>query len=410
MTNHKRHSNAWRRTAGFSIAELLVAVLLSSIVVLGIFVTAQNSSRTFQVQMDGSMTVDQLNFAMEFVKQDLRRAAFLTVPNAQVTAYPNGINVCGVPPNTLLQALEVSDSDNEWEPPSTENGPTAIMMVSGAARVPDQLTLLGAFRTNQSYPVVLTQGNQLRAEHGIPGGGSLSGSEVDAIMRPVFDRALLAVYSRTDSVQFVRMTTGSTASAVSGATNLVAIPIQDTVEDYVSDVCDFGSPWSPGRRVVPLHRVRYRLVQDLDNPNQTAFVREELGADNTVLDRVVVANNIIDFQVWFDQRAGQVGEPLLRMQEDGRLDDDIGSVAANSLNGTALARPELARYAYIQMSARLQNPISGLEGSGLTNGLRDVVEVTEWDDDADEAVSTNTFTRVVTIRTEVDLTNFALAD
>jgi hypothetical protein len=398
--------------AGFTVSELLVGVLLSSIVIIGIYGASQNSARTFQIQTDAAETIDQLNFAMDIVKGDLRRAAYLSVPNGQVSAYPSGINVCGVPVGTVIQALQLTDADNDWEPPQTENGPTAIMMVNGSARVPDQLTLLGAYRTDRSFPVVLSQPNQLRAQHQLEGGTALQEAEVNGIISPMFDRAILAVYSRSDAVQFIRMTTGSTATAVSGATDTIQIPIQDAVQDYVNEVCDFGSPWAQGRRVVPLHRVRFSLQRDVDNPSQTVFVREELGADDTVLDRIVVANNIIDFQVWFDQRGGEIGQPMQSMVSDGTQGDDEGGVPETQLNGTATARPELARYAYIQMSARLQNPIRGLEfeGSGFTSGLREVVEVVDFDPATSEDVPTDTYTRVVTVRAEVDLTNFMLAD
>lgn len=409
----RRGADTARRTeGGFTVSELLVGVLLSSIVIVGIYAASQNSSRTFQVQTDAAETMDQLNFAMDIVKGDLRRAAYLSVPNGQVSSYPSGINVCGVPTGTVIQALQLTDADNDWEPPQTENGPTAVMMVDGSARVPDQLVLLGAYRTDRSFPVVLSQPNQLRAQHMLEGGASLNADDVNAIISPMFDRATLAVYSRSDAVQFIRMTNASTATAVSGATDTIQIPIQDTVQDYINEVCDFGSPWAQGRRVVPLHRVRFSLQRDQDNPNQTVFVREELGADNTVLDRIVVANNIIDFQVWFDQRGGEIGQPMQSMVTDGTAGDDEGGVPETQLNGTASARPELARYAHIQMSARLQNPIDGLEveGTGMINGLREVVEVVEFDQATGEAVPTNSYTRVVTIRAEVDLTNFMLAD
>ena len=150
---------------GFTLTEILVSVVLSSIVLLAVFAVSQNSSRTFQIQNDATQATDQLNFAMDLIKSDLRRASFLTIPNSQIESYPNGIQVCGAPAGTMLQALRVVDDGSTWVPPTTANGETAIMMVSGEARSPDELVLFGAYRAERSYPILLTQPTELRVQH-----------------------------------------------------------------------------------------------------------------------------------------------------------------------------------------------------------------------------------------------------
>jgi prepilin-type N-terminal cleavage/methylation domain-containing protein len=405
---NRRLTSAVARGRGFTLVELLVAVVLSSLVLLAVYSVSTNASQTFRVQNDATEATDQLNFAMDLIKTDLRRASYLSVPNGQLETYANGVQVCGSPPATIIQALRVDDNFDSWVPPATDFGETAILMVDGTPRSPDRLRLLGAYRTDRSYPVSITQPTEIRAIHGFGEGVAISETQVSAISIPMFSRAILAVYSKTDAVQFVRTTTGAT-EAVPGQADTIRIPIRDGITDYGGELCDFGSPWAPGRRVVPLHFVEYSIQRDPDNPNSTVLVREELGYDGTVLDRIVVGSNIVDFQVWFDSRAGEVGTPLTNMQNDGTIDDDQGTSAMTALDGTAAARPELVRYAHVQISARLQNPIEGLEGVALEDGLRDRVEVVEYNS-AGEAIQTGEFTRVLTIRTETELTNFGLAD
>jgi prepilin-type N-terminal cleavage/methylation domain-containing protein len=394
---------------GFTLTEILVAVVLSSIVLLAVFAVSQNASRTFQIQNDATQATDQLNFAMDLIKSDLRRASFLTVPNSQIETYPNGIQVCGTPAGTRLQALQMVNNANTWVPPTTDNGSTAVMMVGGDGRSPDELVLFGAYRAEESFPVLLTQPTEIRVQHGFADGTALTEAEVTSIAEPMFTGAILAVYSRNDAVQFIRSVIGSPASAVPGQAEVLRIPVRDTVADYAGVLCDFGSPWSPGRRVVPLHSIRYYITRDPENPNTTVLVREEQTYDGTVLDRVVVGSNIVDFQIWFDERQGLVGQPLTNMTQDSAINDDQGTTNSDNLGGTATARPELVRFAHVQLSSRLQNSIPGLEGSGVTNGLRDRVEVVEYTA-AGQVVPTDEFTRVLTIRAEVELTNFGLAD
>jgi prepilin-type N-terminal cleavage/methylation domain-containing protein len=407
-STHTQHGLKTAR--GFTLTEVLVSVVLSSIVLLAVFAVSQNSSRTFQIQNDATQATDQLNFAMDLIKSDLRRAAFLTIPNSQIESYPNGIQVCGTPAGTMLQALRVVDDANNWVPPTTENGDTAIMMVGGDARSPDELVLFGAYRAEQSFPVLLTQPTEIRVQHGFGGGLAMTEDEVTAIATRMFTGAILAVYSRNDAVQFVRSVATSPAAAVPGQAEVLRIPVRDTVTDYAGVLCDFGSPWSPGRRVVPLHSVRYYIARDPENPNTPVLIREEQAYDGTVLDRIVVGSNIVDFQVWFDERQGLVGQPLTNMTLDTVVSDDSGTTNATNLAGNATSRPELVRYAHVQLSSRLQNAIPGLEeGSNVIDGLRDRVEVVEYTA-AGEAIPTNEYTRVLTIRAEVELTNFGLAD
>jgi prepilin-type N-terminal cleavage/methylation domain-containing protein len=404
-----RTAAGWSRR-GLTLTELLVGVALSSVLILAVFAFSQGSSRNFQVQTDTGAAIDQLNFAMDLVKADLRRSAFLSVPNAGFQAYPNGIIVCGRPPGTILHAMSIQDGGSPWSPPLSPRGSSAVMVPDGVVRMPDQLTLLGAFRAERLLPVTITQPGVLRAEHQLGAGFMLTAAEVDAVVGPMFQESLLAIYSRTDAVQFTRVGTGATAQAVSGQTDLIQIPYRDAVVDFGGELCDFGSPWTPGRRVVPLHFVRYRIERDFDTAGSTVFVREELGIDGTVLDRTVVSNNVVDFQVWLDRRQGEVGQPLQTIEASTRFDTDLGSMPLNQYDGSATARPELARFAHIQMSSRLQNAIPGLAlGPNTGAGIRDRIEVFEYEDDG-STIATNRFTRVLTVRAEVELTNFALAD
>jgi prepilin-type N-terminal cleavage/methylation domain-containing protein len=401
-----RHNLRSRR--GLTLVELLVALAISSVVLASIFYFMTTSSRTFRVLNDTTQSTDRVNFAMETVLQDLRRAGYLAVPNTNITVWPNYTRVCGNPdfaPNGL-RAMTLFDGGATYQPP---RGSDQVLV----GRQPDRLRLVGAYRADRRYRAYFASPGQsfLRAYN--------DGEAVD-MLNYRFDGAFVAVYSPLGGAQFVRARrSGGGGNAVTADVSFDKFRLDfasgDTIQELPGlddDFCRFSGVANSGLDIVPLHAIQYDIVRDPNLPTSTVLTREELASDGTVIQRVIVARDVVDFQVWFDRTNSVVGAvPDIEIDSTATaagMADDRGTFDPALAADAATSSPEQARYAYVQISARLNTAMPGLqpEGSGVV--LRDVYELTAVD--GANVVPRNEFTRVLTIRGEAEMQNFSLAD
>lgn len=391
---------------GLTLVELLVAVAIAGFVLSAIFAVLTTSSRTFRIQSDVASSMDRLNFAMDTIKADLRRTGYLAVPNDGLSSYANATRVC---PNTSfraglggpLHALRWWNGGADYQPSNADR-----VMVGSA---PDRIQMLGAFRTEGAWTIgaAPSGGTDLSVER--------RNGATNTAAQYAFDSAVLALQAPTGGVQFLRMRAGegTVEDDPTSPTRLrvrAADSVQGTSGDG-SDICRFESISNQNMTVTPLHFVRYTVRQDR-NEEGTILVREEVGWDGTVLDSYIVARNVVDFQIWFDRDGAGMGvAPDIDVDDDSGtrdMTDDGGSMPTSWLSGSALAQPELARYAYIQLSVRLDTPVPGLRIGDDGVGLRPAVEIIDFEDGG--WVRTGENTRVLTMRAEVELTNISLTD
>lgn len=395
-----------RHQAGMTLAELMVAVALAGLIMTGIFFFSTSTSRTFRLQNEISQTTDRLNFAMETIKADLRRTSYLTVPNSQVQVWPNQRRVCANPAFAPggLQAIVAENGGATWQPDQAED-----QVMVGAT--PDELLMLGSFRSDQQYLVTAAQQGASALTFDL---GDDSLNDAEYAMRG----AILTVATPSGGMQFVRA--GTNAGVVTDASTLIPRATVATVDPLLGSpggdldsFCEFRGEGNAGVSIAPLHYVRYDVRQDPDDPSSTILIREEIDHANTVLNSFVVARNVVDFQVWFDADTTLVGAAP-DIDNDGTaanpLTDDDGTMAWSNLNGSATAAPEQARFGYIQLSVRLDTPLPNLEPEPDSVGLRNIIELVEVPEGGGAVVRTGTYTRVLTIRTEVELSNISLAD
>jgi type II secretory pathway pseudopilin PulG len=386
-----------------TLVELLVAVALAGLVLVGVFVILTTSSRTFRLQTDMSQTMDRVNYAMDSVKADLRRAAYLTVPNTAVPAYPNLMIPCGNPafrPNGL-KAIQVINGGATWQPPENAR------VVPG--QVPDQLLLLGAYRTADIF---ITEQASAGSNVITISTGDLSLPQLEQM----FAGSVLLLRNRKGGVQLLRVATMNAVQLAGGVTGRARITLAggDTVQGSAgpgTDQCLFTGVANAGMDVVPLHFVRYNVVEDPEL-RSAALLREELAWDNTVLSSFVVTRNLADFQVWFDRTNSLVGQ-LPVYEFDGTapgsiLNDTDGTMPWPDLADTAISRPEQTRYGYIQISVRLDTPVPGLPFEETGIDLRETAPIRL--PQGGVMTDTEERTRILTMRSEVELVNFSLAD
>ena len=394
---------------GFTLVELLIAVLLSAIVIIALGTLITNATKVFDTTSQSGLALDRLHMALDVVRNDLRTAGYEMAPNAGLDdprLYKGLRKPCSNPSwmggekfvaVKLLDGgatLALTGSDADAFPPSS--------YVSG--KKPDRLELAGAFRTGQRF----------HPDTAAPGASSLTlfnPSMSNELAEYVFDGAILGVVNKQGGMQFLRagiVTWGN-------PTGVVGLASGDT---FLGEVGDFGSDslcrfdfLDKSDVIVSLQRIAYDVVQDPVAATDFLLVREELDASGESLDpprRVIIARNIVDFQVWFDGVAGATGL-VPDMQNDGDRSgelwsDDEGTIPNEKMGGTSDVQVERARYAYLQISARHDAATKGLAADGSGEALKMTFPLYPNVPGSQER------SYVSTVRGEVTLTNFAFAD
>lgn len=396
--------------------ELLVAMAISSFLVLTVFFVMTSSSRTFRVQTDIAQVSDRMNYALDTIKNDLRRTSFMTVPNAYLpqTQYPWYRQVCSPPswmptPNgrsATAQAIWVREGSGggrnmEYYAPGDDE-----QVLVGCN--PDQLILLGAFRADEPFRPTSMQSGSMSIT--VP-----NGEYTDAEMRWIFDDAFIAVSTPAGGIQFLAVASVSSSVALPETTLNLRQALAADPTGTGLEACNFTGFGGGTFEVVPLHFVRYSIVVDPDDRESTVLVREELDQNATDLNTVtrhIVARDVVDLQVWFDGVAagGSPSDVIVDGEGAGEWTDDGGALQNNLLEGNANAQPENARFAYVQLSGRLDTPMTRSSPNGSGDALRDYIELTDCDDTGANCVGTGEWTRVLTMRSEVELPNVTLAN
>ena len=402
-------SLALRSRRGFTLVEVLVAVGISSFLIAAVFFVMTSSSRMFRVQADISQVTDRMGFAMDEIKNDLRRASFLTVPNAYLDQedYPWYRTVCAAPPWLLIQdgvspvahsvwVREPAGGTLEYYEPSDDD-----MVLPGES--PDQLVILGSFRAETPFRPTSMQSGADRLT--IP-----NGLHSDADMQYMFDDAFVAVSTPAGGMQFLALD-----SVIPGPTETVLVFQQLLDADPTGtglETCNFTGFGGATYEVIPLHFVRYSIVVDPEDRESTVLIREELDHNMEALNatsRHIVARDIVDFQIWFDGiAAGAANTDITLDRETGTLVDTEGSIGTDTMAGSATSRPEGVRFGYVQLSARLDTAIAR-EHPNPTAPMREFVELQSCSEDG-TCQSGGEWARVVTTRAEVELPNMNLAN
>lgn len=404
-----------RTDSGFTMVELLVAIAISSFLVITIFFVMTSSSRNFRVQTDIAQTSDRLNYAMDTIKNDLRRTSFMTVPNAYLpqTQYPWYKQVCSPPSWMPRPDGRMATAHAVWVRDGSGGGgvmdyyePEADHQVL-VGSTPDQLLLLGAFRANEPFRPTRMQSGATTIT--VP-----NGQYTDQQMRYIFDDAFISVSTPAGGLQFLAVQSVSASLTLPETTLNLRQPLAPDPTGTGLEACNFTGFGGGTFEVVPLHFVRYSIVTDPDDPESTVLVREELdqnASDLNTITRHIVARDIVDLQVWFDgvEAGGLANEVVVDGANSGDWTDDSGAVSNGLLAGNANAEPENVRFAYVQLSGRLDTALTRANPNGSGDALREYIELVDCDDSG-VCNPASEWTRVITMRSEVELPNVTLAN
>jgi prepilin-type N-terminal cleavage/methylation domain-containing protein len=159
-----------RAQAGFTLVELMVALVAGVIAITTIYFVGAASSRHFHEQQRISQTQMSLRMAMEQIRRDVQRAGFLGVPNS----------------HTAQTCFTSADADLAVQAVSFQPNPDPGVLPNAGENnvVADRLVLTGNYATSDAYLVAgLTDGMTVQLQSTWQSfrrdfGGALPGQEM----------------------------------------------------------------------------------------------------------------------------------------------------------------------------------------------------------------------------------------
>lgn len=379
--------HALRPRRGFTLSELMVAIMLSTLVISALYNMFVTSSYVFHSQNQASATQRRLRSAMEQVKDDLRRAGLMSTPNSQVDV----TGVCPAPTADIF-AIGLGDGAGETD--------VDIFQAFGNDLAPDTLILSGNLTSSSSYPASVINNNQIVL--------SLPEWEGPEDWQPAiysddgFEQAFVVG-------QLIRLTNPYGVSQFiplkATLTNGRVLSLE-TAPRYATDGTCGLTGSGDAFTVNPVQHVLYRIEPRVPGDAgdlETDLVRQywDPVEDDVVADTdIVIGQNIVDFQIWFTLKNPlDATAPLL---DDDDLSDNEGpDLFGVTLDGQAGSRPELVRMAGVRICGRgdredtrwrFRKPVDN-------NGPLLAVNL-----DEDEATSA----RVACLTSEVEIVNLTL--
>lgn len=138
------HRTPRSRRAGFTLVELMVALVIGALVVAAVFTLGGASSRHFQEQQRIGTTQRSVRMAMDRLRRDISRAGYLGVPDTRSPL----VRMCPTPATPRpVQSIWFVDND------PAGNGALDAVNRAGNTVSADRLRLTGNFATNDAYLV-----------------------------------------------------------------------------------------------------------------------------------------------------------------------------------------------------------------------------------------------------------------
>ena len=348
-----RHSVGRKGEGGFTLVELLVAVVLMAIVVVAIFGFFTSATTIFQVEEQIGDAQTTIRFGSDLLRKDFNRVGYLFTPSAT-----NDPLVCPKPSISPLRdgsqplglvAIQVDDGVPADTPVVfTGNGvdnnnifPDAVYMIGSYSLSDTISTDLVRVNSPADTEVYLDGADVLR----VLGGGDTSAAQ-QTFDRLFSTQRLVRVGTSDGNVQIGRLTgqrdwqNGQPVVHVSGLVakqGNVGCGVEGTGENY---------------ELALLNVVRYRVEQSTVDTTRSDLVRAELdpgsGGGVFATSVVRVVDYATDFQVWLDAVSTAPGNPQVTPDLWG---DDEGntSIAEFAQGGGSWQR---ARAVYFGLSVR----------------------------------------------------------
>lgn len=336
MTRRPR-TNALRSRSGFTLAELMVAVLLTSLVAVATFRAMSIHADNTQFTAEMSALWEQLSVASDMLSTDVQGAAWSGTPNSAVDPL-----ICPKPAQvyrgmiiddgetTFSDALSMSGGDfglnsNVDPDQCLFQSPVQLELYNPDSIVGDIIT----FSSDPLLPDTEAEWVALFTDHSL------------RIMAPSGYAQIVEV-TGTDWNQR-EVTVSPTPTQAGGP-----------------ETCGYQGTGGTDHEVTVMTWLRYRVLKRGGDAEDTILVREELAPDLTTPTlisgtRLVVAEDIVDLQCWADGLVAGGNDYVPDAEAvSGAFGDFVGSMTMAELNETSTKthRARVFNYLLVGRTAR----------------------------------------------------------
>lgn len=347
-----------RRRAGFTLIELMVAMLAGIMVVGAVYMIGSSSAREFQDQQRVSQLQLSVRLAMDRVRRDVALAGFLMMPEAvSVTNPPNRYGqFCGtLPPE--IRSIAINNGDSR--------GAAALgASLSMNPVQTDSLNLVGNFRTGDAYLIREWNGAQMILQSQWQGfrrsfSADRDGTMIDAaLFQRVFAPGTVVHVIAGGGYHFFQTVTGvNVGTTYNGAMPTLSVspgfPAACRSMPGIEGWCQNGCI------VAPVQNVSYFIGDSTAFAPELNPITPAVTGPNTILYRqeqdfagtVLATRPVLEYAVHFDvdlvANTANVGlPPALRFFDDG-------AASAQLLNNAAAAGVGSARRLVVSLAGRL---------------------------------------------------------
>ena len=374
---------------GFTLVELMITFLIASVVMAAVFVMYTQATDSFRKEEEAVATQSQLRFAMDHIKNDVRKAGFHATPHS----VKDTARVCWTPPDGNLLGLSIGPSNGFVHEPGVNQN-----------IAPSSLTVFGDYFSNNSkgyYAFQVDSSGNVFMDPADPSLANLSQAEFESIFRP--NVRWLRVVTKDEKEWYAPIV------AVDFPNRRLTLGSSPPPSGYC--LAGFGQGW-----VNPVGWLRYELRADtrtaallaedagLRNLGKTDLVRVEVRSDGSAVEgtALTLAENVIDLQFYdfgFDSAFAGGATSITHYP----LVENVAPIGGGGLLGTdpAIAEPNNLRYFTIKMSVRTPNESPDFEFEPRA-GLYAPLRLFDVDPEMIGAA------RVEGLASRVDLRNFTL--
>lgn len=358
----RARSTRARTEQGFTLLELMVALVAGLVAILAVYYVSSASARHFHEQQRVAQTQTSVRMALQQIRRDVARAGLFATPNSQREQQ------CLTPPRQVHAIVFQNDVDTAVLPNAATNGVTA-----------DRLRLTGNFVTSDAYFVSTLSGNgggaflqtswqgfrrdfgQWNSNQLRVGGAAMPLGYSAAALREVFVTGRMVHVQNAQGYHFFLDVAGVNADGTTPPQVLFRqnLPIGGTCVGGLAD----------GAMISPIAAVEYVVVDpradaelaDLLGVGATAALDQATGRVNSVLVRRdvdlqtntpiagttrVVLEYVADlnYEFVFDDQATPGNAPVIVRRD--------GAQSAPLLNGGLAAVPNRLRSVIVRLSAR----------------------------------------------------------
>jgi hypothetical protein len=361
----------------------MVAIFVGAVVIAGIYIIFANSQKIFHQEARIAQAQLSARVGLELLKNDVRRAGYMSSPNPDLGRDPLVCHNEGVSDIRLHPVRHIDGIPGQaWD---INGGPVTLPYTSHNTNIaPDAVILVGNYTNAQTYlaETIDTTAGRIKLQRidsrPLPGSDELPDGSTDDDNTDASDEeferlfpttAFVRVVNRHGRMSFARIT--GVTNAASRTVTVAANALQRVDQSIQCGIEGYGE----GSEVNVVNAILYRLeldqgpdARDGADPSRPFkkfdLVRWLLDQDLNPIPgtREVVIEHVVDFQLWYrqDDPTGATGSgPNIDLDWQPQLPEDdvivIGLPAGTTpppLDGTQNASPENLRSAILKISVR----------------------------------------------------------